>query len=212
MFTGLIQDLGMVKEVSGGKPRRLTISTALPAETFALGESIALNGVCLTVVEKGLGRFAVEAGDETLAVTTVGSWQVGRQVNLERALALGDRLGGHLVLGHVDGMGRVRTSHAEQGSWLLEVDAPPEVEPFLLPKGSVALEGVSLTLNALRGSTFSVGLIPETLRRTTLGKLAPGDTVNLEGDILGKYVAKLLHRAAPVSSVTLEGLKAAGFA
>ncbi len=211
MFTGLIQDLGAVRAVAGASPRRLTIATALPAETFALGESVACSGVCLTVVERGPGGFAVEAGSETLAKTTVGAWQTGRPVNLERALALGDRLGGHLVLGHVDGVGQVCTSRAEQGSWLIEITAPPEVEPFLSPTGSGTLAGGSLTVNAGRGAVLSVSLIPETLRRTTLGQLAPGGAVNLEGDILGKYVARLLSRSLPASGVTVETLRAAGF-
>ncbi len=183
---------------------------------FALGESIALNGVCLTVVETAEGFFSVEAGAETLARTTVGRWAVGERVHLERALALGDRLGGHLVLGHVDGVGRVKESRAEQGGWLLEIEAPPEVEPFLLPKGSVAVDGVSLTVNRVEGDRFSLFLIPETLKRTTLPQLKVGAEVNLEADILGKYVARLLGRAHELPGVkpgiTIEALQAAGFA
>ena len=125
---------------------------------------------------------------------------------------MGERLGGHLVLGHVDGLGQVRTSRAQQGGWFLEIAAPPTVEPFLLSKGSIALEGVSLTVNEVTGPLFSVFLIPETLRRTALPALAAGAAVNLEADILGKYVAKLLGRTQPTVAVTLEGLEAAGFA
>jgi riboflavin synthase len=211
MFTGLIQDLGTVRQADGSGPRRLSIATALPAKSFALGESIALNGVCLTVVSTADGQFAVEAGAETLSKTTVGLWRAGTRVHLERALAIGDRLGGHLVLGHVDGKGQVRTSRAEQGGWLLEIAAPSSVEPFLLPKGSIAVDGVSLTVNQVRDPVFSVFLIPETLRRTALPALAVGAEVNLEADILGKYVARLLGRTQPSAAVTLEGLKAAGF-
>jgi len=215
MFTGLIQDLGTVRRVSGASPHALKtieIACTLPAASFTIGESIALNGVCLTVVGRGEGFFAVEAGAETLAKTTIGGWRVGQRVHLERALALGDRLGGHLVLGHVDGVGRVAESRAEQGGWLLEIEAPPEVEPFLLPKGSVAVDGVSLTVNRVTGSDFSVFLIPETLKRTTLPELREGSEVNLEADILGKYVARLLGRTHELPGVTLQALQAAGFA
>jgi riboflavin synthase len=212
VFTGLIQDMGTVRRVSGSSPKTLEITTILPADGFALGESIALNGVCLTVTERGPGVFSVQAGAETLAKTTVGSWAAGQRVHLERALALGDRLGGHLVLGHVDGTGRVTQSRSELGGWTLEIEAPPTVAPFLLPKGSIALEGVSLTVNAITGDKFSVFLIPETLKRTALPQLRPGDAVNLEADILGKYVARLLSRTVELPQVTLESLQAAGFA
>jgi riboflavin synthase len=216
VFTGLIQDLGTVRRVSGAAPKTLEIATALPAASFKLGESIALNGVCLTVVKVGEGFFAVEAGAETLAITTIDEWAVGRRVHLERALALGDRLGGHLVLGHVDGVGGVVESMAEQGGWLLKIDAPPAVLPFLLSKGSVAVDGVSLTVNRVRDTFFWVFLIPETLKRTALGDLRSGSDVNLEADILGKYVARLLGRTHELpgvtAGVTLEALQAAGFA
>jgi riboflavin synthase len=212
VFTGLIQDLGTVRRVAGSAPRTLEIATALHAESFAPGESIALNGVCLTVVDRGPGRFSVQAGAETLAKTTVGAWPAGQRLHLERALCLGDRLGGHLVLGHVDGTGRVTASRSELGGWTLEIEAPPEVAPLLLPKGSVAVDGVSLTVNGVSGDTFSVFLIPETLKRTTLPSLTTGAAVNLEADILGKYVARLLSRSVELPRVTLESLQAAGFA
>ena len=218
----MIQDMGTVRAVSGTSPKRLEIACALGAggDAVALGESIAVNGVCLTVVETGKGFFAAEAGAETLARTTAGSWTVGRRVNLERAMALGDRLGGHLVLGHVDGVGRATVSRAEQGGWALEVAAPPEIEPFLLPKGSVAVDGVSLTINRVDGDRFSVFLIPETIARTRLSQVRVGSAVNLEADILGKYVARLLGRAEVISpggaspragALTIEALRAAGF-
>jgi riboflavin synthase len=212
MFTGLIQDMGTLRSIAGSEPKTLEVATGLPAATFARGESIALNGVCLTVVKTGEGFFAVEAGAETLAKTTVGSWAVGRRVHLERAMMLGDRLGGHLVLGHVDGAGAVVESRAEQGGWLLEIAAPPEVEPFLLSKGSIAVDGVSLTVNRVSGDRFSAFLIPETLERTALADLRQGSEVNLEADILGKYVARLLGRAHAVPRVTIESLREAGFA
>jgi riboflavin synthase len=212
VFTGLIQDLGTVRRVSGASPKLLEIACALPTASFALGESIALNGVCLTVVKTGEGVFAVEAGAETLAITTVDEWAVGRRVHLERALALGERLGGHMVLGHVDGVGGVVESRAEQGGWLLRIDAPPVVLPFLLPKGSVAVDGVSLTVNRVSDTFFWVFLVPETLKRTALPELKAGSEVNLEADILGKYVARLLGRTHELPGVTLQALQAAGFA
>jgi riboflavin synthase len=212
MFTGLIQDMGTVRRVSGSTPKTLEIATGLPAESFALGESIALNGVCLTVVERGPGAFSVQAGAETLAKTTAGSWSAGQHLHLERALALGDRLGGHLVLGHVDGTGRVTASRSELGGHTLEIEAPPAVVPFLLPKGSVTVDGVSLTVNSVAGTVLSVFLIPETLKRTALPQLKVADAVNLEADILGKYVARLLSRTVELPRVTLESLQAAGFA
>ena len=201
-----------MRRASGTAPRRLEIETALPASSFALGESIAVNGVCLTVVGTGSGSFAVEAGAETLAKTTAGTWAAGKRVHLERALTLADRLGGHLVLGHVDGTGQVTDSHGEQGGWNLEIQAPSEVAPFLLPKGSVAVEGVSLTINRVAGDRFSVFLIPETLRRTALGELKVGGDANLEADIIGKYVARLLGRTQELPGVSVEMLRKAGFA
>lgn len=215
MFTGLIQDVGRVAAAAGGVPRRLAIETALPAESFARGESVAINGACLTVVANGRGRFEVEAAGETLRCTTLGRLKVGDPVNLERALTLADRLGGHLVLGHVDGMGRIVLSRPEGGGRLVEIEAPPELLSFLLPKGSVAVDGVSLTVNVVRGNRFEVLLIPETLQRTQLGGVVTGDGVNLEADVLGKYVARLLSfqpQAAGPIPLDLERLKRAGFA
>ncbi len=208
MFTGLVQDVGVVREARGATPRRLSIETALPAADFALGESIAVDGACLTVVARAGRQFSVEAAGETLARTTLGSSRPGDRVNLERAMALSDRLGGHLVLGHVDGVGRV-VATAEAGGRKLDVEAPPEAAPFLIPKGSVTLGGVSLTINAVAGARFSVLLIPETLARTNLGALGPGAAVNVEADILGKYVARLLR--AP-NGLDLDRLRRAGFA
>jgi riboflavin synthase len=192
VFTGLIQDLGKVVAASGDEVRRLTVATALPAAQFAVGESIAVDGVCLTVVERGAGTFSVEAGAETLARTTVQALRVGDHVHLERALAMGERLGGHLVLGHVDAVAKVGSARDEAGGRYLELIAPASLLPLVLEKGSIAVDGVSLTVNGVRGDRFSVFLIPETLRRTKLGSLATGAMVNLETDILGKYVARLM--------------------
>ncbi len=211
MFTGLVQDVGTIREARGPAPLRLAISTALPAERFELGESVAVNGVCLTVIERGPGRFVVEAGAETLARSTLSAASLGREVHLERAIALGDRLGGHLVLGHVDGVGRVAAVRAEPSGRFLEIEAPPAVAPFLLEKGSIAVDGVSLTLNGVGSDRFDVFLIPETLRKTRLGGLDPGDRVNLEADVIGKYVARLL---GPRSGAAVDEalLRRAGFA
>ncbi|MHB8418684.1 MAG: riboflavin synthase [Myxococcales bacterium] len=211
MFTGLIQDVGVVLEAAGTAPLRLRVETALPAAQFTPGESIAIDGVCLTVVERARSSFAVEAAAETLARTTVGSLSRGRRVNLERAVALGDRLGGHLVLGHVDGPGRVTGARREGGGRWLEIEASPAVVPFLLEKGSIALDGVSLTVNGVAGSRFYVLLIPETLARTNLGDRQVGEAVNLEADVIGKYVARLLGMARPLG-VDLSLLQRAGFA
>jgi riboflavin synthase len=192
VFTGLVQDVGKVVAVAGEQVRRLTVATALPAANFSVGESIAVNGVCLTVVDRQAGSFAVEAGAETLARTTMSDLRVGDGVHLERALALGERLGGHLVLGHVDGVGKVLLSHAESGGHALELSVPASLSPLVIEKGSIAVDGVSLTVNAVRGDRIGLFLIPETLRRTTLGARAVGSSVNLEVDVLGKYVARLI--------------------
>ncbi len=192
MFTGLVQDLGEVIEASGEEVRRLSIATKLPVGEFAEGESIAVDGVCLTVVARGSGTFGVEAGSETLACTTVRSLRPGDRVHLERAMAMGERLGGHLVLGHVDAVAKVAVTRSEPGGHYLEVAAPSSLLPLILDKGSIAIDGVSLTVNVIRGDRLSVLLIPETLRRTKLAALPQGAAVNLETDILGKYVARLL--------------------
>jgi riboflavin synthase len=192
VFTGLVQDLGEVVEASGDAVRRLTIATALPVKEFATGESIAVDGVCLTVAERGEGTFTVEAGAETLSRTTVRYLRAGDRVHLERALALGERLGGHLVLGHVDAVAKVALVRSEASGHYLEVIAPSSLLPLILEKGSIAIDGVSLTVNAVRGDRVSLLLIPETLRRTKLGEQGPGSAVNLETDILGKYVTRLI--------------------
>jgi riboflavin synthase len=211
MFTGLIQDVGVVLEAAGSVPLRLRIQTALPAGQFAVGESIAVDGVCLTVVERSRTTFAVDAAGETLARTTLGGLSRGRRVNLERALAVGDRLGGHMVLGHVDGTGKVTGARSAGGGHWMEIEAPAASVPFLLEKGSIAVDGVSLTVNRVSGHRFHVLLIPETLTRTTLGERPVGAAVNLEVDVIGKYVARLLG-AAKGLGVDLGLLERAGFA
>jgi len=193
VFTGLIAFEGRIARMDGKGPVRLAVEAPeLAAGGLVLGESIATSGVCLTVVEATASGFVAEAGAETLARTTVGEWRPGRRVNLERALRLEDRLGGHLVLGHVDGVGRVRGRKGHDGVLELEISLPESIAPLVCEKGSIAVDGVSLTVNAVPEGAFSVTLVPETRKRTTLEQLATGDSVNLEADILARHIARLL--------------------
>jgi riboflavin synthase len=194
MFTGIVTDLGRVKSVANGAMTRLEIATGYDAERIPLGASICCNGICLSVVERGPGWFAVEASAETLAVTTLGAWRTGRPVNLERALKAGDELGGHIVSGHVDGVGHVRERREEGGSVRYVIEAPASLARFIAPKGSIAVDGVSLTVNEVEGARFGVNIIPITRRETGLGAAQVGDAVNLEIDPVARYVARLLHR------------------
>jgi riboflavin synthase len=212
MFTGLIQDVGSVERVVPGAMTDLWIRTALGAASFALGESIAVDGACLTVVERGGDVFKVQAAPETLRRTTMEALHPGSKVNLERALALGDRLGGHLVAGHVDAVSEVLETYAEGGSWVMAFRLPAELAPYFIEKGSVAVDGISLTVNTVLADRFTVQLIPETQQRTTLQSKGPGARVNLEADMIGKYVARLFAlRQGPGSGLTEDVLKAAGF-
>jgi riboflavin synthase len=213
MFTGLVQDVGTVERVLPGPMTVLWIRTALEASDFSLGESIAVSGTCLTVVERGGERFRVDASPETLRRTTLGELQSGEPVNLERALRLSDRLGGHLVLGHVDGVLPLLSRRAEGGSLVLEVALAPELRPLFIEKGSVALDGVSLTVNTVDDDRFSVQLIPETQARTTLARKSVGDRFNVEADVIGKYVARLhaAHSGPRSGGLTEDMLRAAGF-
>ncbi len=193
MFTGLIQDIGVVRQVNRqGDIARLWIQTRLPTEGFQTGESIAVDGVCLSVVEAGSGVFQVELSPETTGRTTLGEARIGRKVNLERALRPSDRLGGHLVTGHIDGIGKIQ--RRDKGIHHLEIgiQIPPFIGRYIVEKGSVAVDGVSLTVNSCSLEGFSLTLIPLTIRDTTLGGKAVGEPVNIECDILGKYVEKLL--------------------
>jgi riboflavin synthase len=190
MFTGLVEALGRVGAVATvGSGRRLRVVVPEePAWRLELGESVAVSGVCLTVVEAGPGRLAFDLAEETLRVTTLGELGAGDPVNLERPLRFDGRLGGHLVLGHVDGIGRVTGIRPEGDGVWLEVEVPRGLRPLLIPKGSVTVDGVSLTVAGLEESVFAVALIPHTLAVTTLGRRRPGDPVNLEMDVIGKYV------------------------
>lgn len=195
MFTGIVTALGTLREIrplGGGQDMRLVIHTPWPdAASIAIGASIACSGCCLTAVELGADWFAVDASAETLSRTTMGRWRVGGRVNLERSLKIGDELGGHLVSGHVDGVGQALSATAENASTRWEFRAPRELARFIAEKGSVAIDGVSLTVNAVSGDTFGVNIIPHTAQVTSFGTLKPGDAVNLEIDMLARYVARL---------------------
>jgi riboflavin synthase len=193
LFTGIITHIGRVEAVRDGAGSRDLVVAApgLPLGEVAIGASVAHSGVCLTVVEKGEGRFRVQASPETLARTTVGRWREGEPVNLERSLRLGDELGGHLVFGHVDAVGEIAALEpAGEGSWRLEVRMPEELAPLVAVKGSVAVDGISLTVNEAGRDRFACMIVPHTWDRTTLRHRRPGDPVNLEADMLARYVAR----------------------
>lgn len=191
MFSGLVEKLARVSRVTEAPPgRRLTINAGEAAHDAHLGDSIAVNGCCLTVVARDGNELSFDVGPETLRCTNLGRLEPGAAVNLERSLRMGDRLGGHFVTGHVDAQGDVRTRR-DEGEWTyLEVGASPDVMRHLVPKGSVALDGVSLTVVAVTEQTFSVMLIPHTLAVTTLGARRNGDIINIETDLLSKYVLR----------------------
>jgi riboflavin synthase len=201
MFTGIITALGHIRAIDPigqGRDMRLVIDTPpafLTDPPVALGASIACSGCCLTAVEYGTGWFAVDASAETLAHTKLGNWIVGSRVNLERSLRVGDELGGHLVSGHVDGVGTALSATAENAStrWVFQV--PADIPRFIAIKGSVAVDGVSLTVNEVRGDTFGVNIIPHTASVTGFGTLQPNDPVNIEIDTLARYVARLAETA-----------------
>ena len=194
MFTGIITDLGRVRAVQRPKETRFEIATSYDTASIAAGASIACSGPCLTVIDKGEGWFAVEASAETLSRTTLGAWREGVAVNLERSLKLGDELGGHIVFGHVDGTVTLARQTASGDSVVFDFAAPASLSAYLAPKGSVTLDGVSLTVNAVEADAFSVNIIPHTLQNTTFGAAKTGDRVNLEIDMLARYVARLLDK------------------
>jgi len=194
MFTGIITDVGRVRRLRRGELLELTIATAFDAAAITIGASIACSGACLTVVAVEPGAFAVQASAETLTCTTLGDWVEGTPVNLEKSLRLGDELGGHLVLGHVDGTARIVERRPEAESVRFAFEAPEELAPFIAPKGSVALDGVSLTVNEVARNRFGVNIIPHTLACTNLGSLQAGQRMNLEVDLMARYVARLLRQ------------------
>jgi len=192
MFTGIITDLGRVRRLHRGDLAELTIATAFDTSAIPLGASIACSGVCLTVVGVAPGEFSVQASAETLACTTIGEWEEGSPVNLEKSLRVGDELGGHLVAGHVDGIARIGERRPEADSVRFVFEAPEELASFIAPKGSVAIDGVSLTVNEVSGARFGVNIIPHTLGCTNFGRASPGQRMNLEIDLIARYVARLL--------------------
>lgn len=196
MFTGIITDVGRVRQAHETEAgRRLEVETAYNTAEIDLGASVAFNGTCFTVYEKGPDWLAADASFETLACTTVGQWRAGSAINLERPLRVGDELGGHMVLGHVDGVGRLETSQSDGENRRLQFTVPDEIARFIARKGSITVDGVSLTVNEVDGTCFSVNIIPHTLRHTTLGGLAVGDPVNLEVDVMARYASRLLERS-----------------
>ena len=193
MFTGLVTDVGRVRSISGSSDRRIEIECGFDTSELAIGASIACSGVCLTAVELAPTRFAVEASGETLSKTTVGSWREGTAVNLETSLRIGDELGGHLVFGHVDGVATVMGRRSEGDSIRFSFGVSKELARFVASKGCVAVDGVSLTVNEVDGTTFGVNIIPHTADATTFGSLEPGSRVNIEVDMLARYVARLIE-------------------
>lgn len=194
MFTGLVESVG---EITGVRPEgagwRLTIHSALPISEIRLGDSIAVDGACLTAEAFEGDAFVVVAGRETLEKTSLGRVRVGRRVHLERALKVGDRLDGHIVQGHVDGVGRVLSAEERSESWVIWMQLAPDLLRFVAPKGSITLDGVSLTVNEVVGERFRVNVVPHTARVTRLASFRPGQAVNVEVDVLAKYVARLLQ-------------------
>ncbi len=212
MFTGLIEGLARVDSIARrGGAARLELDLGSLAQDARLGDSIAVNGVCLTLATLSGSRGAFDVIAETLDRTNLGELRIGDSVNCERSLRIGDRLGGHFVSGHVDATGRIEISRQTAGQWDLRVAAPSELLGDLIPKGSVTIDGISLTVVDLDDHGFSVALIPETLERTTLGKKAVGATVNLEGDPIGKWVRRSLQQMLGTSGITPEKLEDLGF-
>ncbi|MBU2168393.1 MAG: riboflavin synthase [Alphaproteobacteria bacterium] len=191
MFTGIVTDVGRVRRIQAtARDHRYEVETAFDTATIELGASISHSGCCLTVTEKGPGWFAVEVSGETLSKTTLGDWAEGTRVNLERAAKLGDELGGHIVSGHVDGLGTVVSITPEGGSHRMEIEAPAPLHRYIAAKGSITVDGVSLTVNTVEGRSFGLNIIPHTWDHTTLGGLQVGNSVNLEIDMLARYLAR----------------------
>ena len=194
MFSGIVEEMGVVKSlVPGLAGARLSILAGIVLKDLQLGESVSVSGACLTAAEVGETDFAVDVSVETLGVTTLGTLTAGAAVNLERALKLNDRLGGHLVTGHVDGTGILRERMQTGNTLLLTLEVPAPILRYCIPKGSITVDGVSLTINSVSENGVSVAIIPHTAKVTTLGIKQPGDAVNLESDLIGKYVERLLQ-------------------
>jgi riboflavin synthase len=212
MFTGIVEELGSVKALKReAGAARLTVTASTVLEGTALGDSICVNGVCLTVVSMSKTEFSADVATETLSVTNLGELRLGARVNLERALQLSSRVGGHMVSGHVDGVGRIRSKREEGNGWRITIEAPDSVLRYVIRKGSIAIDGISLTVADAERTAFSIAMIPHTAKLTTLGFKNAGDSVNLEVDIIGKYVERLLAGRLE-GAVSLDLLKKNGFA
>ena len=215
MFTGIVEEMGgitvMNKSLAGAK---LTILASTVMSDLKIGDSVSVNGICLTVVSRSERDFSVEVSPETLSVTTLGGFAVGMPVNLERAMKLNERIGGHLVAGHVDGVGRIRSRQQDANAIVLSIDAPQEILRYCVAKGSITVDGISLTINSISEQGFSVAIIPHTAKVTILGLKQVNDTVNLESDLIGKYVERLLQErsqlAKPTISIDTEYLQKRG--
>lgn len=212
MFTGLIETVGsLISQRRSGMSVRLEVSAALPAGEVVVGDSIAINGACLTVTAISGARFTFDVSPETIARTTFQGMGPGTPVNVERALRMGGRLDGHLVTGHIDCVGRLERSETRGNARFLTFAVPAEHARMLVEKGSVAIDGISLTVNDVADDRFSVAIIPHTLEKTTLASLSPGQPVNIETDIIGKYVARLVAARRPEGGLTMETLLQNGF-
>lgn len=212
MFTGLIETVGRVTALEKrGAAAVLTVSASLPAAEIAIGDSIAVNGACLTVTVLREGALIFDVSPETLSATTIGTLRTGDSVNLERALRLGDRMGGHIVTGHIDCIGRLSRMSEISGNHVLDFTLPPGHARYLITKGSVAINGVSLTVNTVSPDGFSVNIIPHTFAATTLSRLKAGDPVNIETDIIGKYVERLTSPWKAGGGLSMKTLAENGF-
>jgi riboflavin synthase len=215
VFSGIVEVLGDVRSMaSGDSGARIAIEAGALVEGVKLGDSIAINGACMTVVAFGNSIFEADISPESLRMTNLGDLKAGEKVNLEKALVLGDRLGGHMVTGHIDGMGKIRERKADGDSIWLTVEAPPDVMRYLVFKGSIAVDGISLTVATCDEYSFSIAIIPHTSEHTTLTAKRDGAVVNLEADLIGKYVEKLLlpHAQARAGGVSMDKLKEHGYA
>jgi riboflavin synthase len=215
VFSGIVEVLGDVRSMaSGDSGARIAIEAGALVEGVKLGDSIAINGACMTVVAFGNSIFEADISPESLRMTNLGDLKAGEKVNLEKALVLGDRLGGHMVTGHIDGMGKIRDRKADGDSIWLTVEAPPDVMRYLVFKGSIAVDGISLTVATCDEDSFSIAIIPHTSEHTTLTAKRDGAVVNLEADLIGKYVEKLLlpHAQARAGGVSMDKLKEHGYA
>ncbi len=204
MFSGIVEEMGAVtvmrKTLAGA---RLTILASTVMDDLKIGDSVSVNGICLTVVSRSERDFSVEVSPETLSVSTLGGFAVGMPVNLERAMKLNERIGGHLVAGHVDGVGVIRSRQQDSNAIVFTIGAPPEILRYCVAKGSITVDGISLTINAITEQGFSVAIIPHTAKMTIVGLKQVNDTVNLESDLIGKYVERLLQERGQLPKPTI---------